>query len=203
MYEALGIIDPSCAVKDPQQPEDYYDAQRAVDERAEQARQKATGYTGRELGLASDRVIAILTGSEPPGGVSASEKSAVSARDPELKSAFGIREAQEERVAKQAPAPAPAPVQAAAPAPAAPPVNECMVKNVQAHENEIQALGDRGSAAKNAGNTALMMAITHGAVQMAEKIVRGLVTAAVALLSPGAMLGPACARVLVVGVELT
>ena len=169
MYEALGIIDPSCAVKDPQQPDDYYDAQRAVDERAEQARQKATGYTGRELGLASDRVIAILTGSEPPGGVSASEKSAVSARDPELKSAFGIREAQEERVAKQAPAPAPAPVQAAAPAPAAPPVNECMVKNVQAHEKEIQALGDRGSAAQNAGNTALMMAIadTIMRIQMA------------------------------------
>lgn len=166
MYEALGLIDPSCAVKDPVQPEGYYDAQRAIDERAEQARQKATGYSGRELGLASDRVIAILTGNEPPGGASASEKSAVSAKDPELKSAFGIRDAQEERVAKQAPAPAPAPVQATAPAPATPPVNECMVKNVQAHEAEIKALGDRGSAAQEAGNTALMMAIADTIMQI-------------------------------------
>jgi hypothetical protein len=172
MYEALGIIDPSCAVKDPQQPDGYYDAQRAVDERANQAKLRATGFTDRELGLTSDRVIAILTGSDVPGGASASEKSTVSARDPELKSMYGIRDAQAERVAKQAPAPdptpAPAQVQVQAPT-AAPAVNQCMVNNVQSHEKEIQALGDRGAAAQQAGNTALMMAIadTIMRIQMA------------------------------------
>jgi hypothetical protein len=171
-YAALGIIDPSCAVKDPQQPDGYYDAQRAVDERANQAKLRATGFTDRELGLTSDRVIAILTGSDVPGGASPSEKTAVSAKDPELKSMYGIRDAQAERVAKQAPAPdptpAPAEVQVQAPT-AAPAVNQCMVNNVQSHEKEIQALGDRGAAAQQAGNTALMMAIadTIMRIQMA------------------------------------
>jgi hypothetical protein len=173
MYEALGIIDPSCAVKDPKQPENYYESQRAVEERAQQANLKASGFTDREYGMASDRVLAILNGSEPPGGASASEKSAVSAKDPELKSLYGIRDAQEERVAKQAPAASSttvdsAPVQAQAPAmPAgATGYNECMVKNVQGHEKQIQALGDRGDAAREAGNTALMMAIADTIMQI-------------------------------------
>ena len=172
VYEALGLIDPSCAVKDPKQPDDYYDAQRAVDERANQANLRASGFTDREYGMTSDRVIAILNGSDPPGGASASEKSAVSAKDPELKSLYGIRDAQEQRVSKQAPAPDPTP--AAAPAQATVPpgamaANQCMMNNVQAHQAEIQALGDRGSAAQLAGNTPLMMAIadTIMRIQMA------------------------------------
>lgn len=172
MYEALAIVDPSCQVKEPQQPEGYSEAQRAVNERAEQAGHKATGFEGREYGLASDRVIAILTGNEPPGGASASEKTAVKARDPELKAMYGIREAQEERLAKQAPAADTARVVAPTPAPApiAPPAyDQCMVNNIQRHEKQIQALGDRGSAAQEAGNTALMMAIadTIRRIQMA------------------------------------
>lgn len=175
MYEALAVIDPSCGVRDPKQPDDYYDAQRAIDERANQANLRASGFTDREYGMASDRVIAILNGSEPPGGASASEKSAVSAKDPELKSLYGIRDAQAERVAKQAPAPdptpAPAPAQAQAPAmpPGAAAPNQCMMNNIQAHQAEIQALGDRGSAAQLAGNTPLMMAIadTIMRIQMA------------------------------------
>ena len=173
MYEAMGVIDPSCGVKDPKQPDDYYEAQRAVDERANQANLKASGFTDREYGMLSDRVIAILNGSEPPGGASASEKSAVSAKDPELKSPYGIRDAQAERVAKQAPAPDPTPAPAQAQAPAPPPgatgYNQCMMNNVQSHEKEIQALGDRGDAAREAGNTPLMMAIadTITRIQMA------------------------------------
>lgn len=171
-YEALGVIDPSCAVKDPKQPDDFYDAQRAVEDRATQAKVRSTGLTDREYGLASDRVIAILTGTEVPGGASSSEKSAVSAKDPELKALYGLRDAQAERMAKQAPAPdptpAPAPVQAQAPA-AVPAVNQCMVNNVQKHEAEIKALGDRGAAAQQAGNTQVMMAIadTIMRIQMA------------------------------------
>jgi len=171
-YAALAIVDPSCAVKDPQQPDGYNDAQRAVEERANQAKLRATGLTDRELGLTSDRVLAILTGSDAPGGASASEKSAVSAKGPELKSMYGIRDAQAERVAKQAPVPdstrATAQVQVQAPT-AASGFNQCMMNNVQKHEKEVQALGDRGSAAQEAGNTALMMAIadTIRQIQMA------------------------------------
>lgn len=171
MYEAQGVVDPSCSVREPRQPDDLHESRRAVEERANQANMKSTGLTDRELGLASDRVIAILTGAEVPGGASASEKSAVSAKEPELKALYGLREAQAERVAKQTPAPAPPP--AAAPAVTPPPgsvaLNECMVKNVQAHEKEIAALGQRGSAAQQAGNTPLMMAIadTITRIQMA------------------------------------
>ncbi len=34
-----------------------------------------------------------------------------------------------------------------------------MMKNVEAHQAEIEALGNRGDAARKAGNNALMMAI--------------------------------------------
>jgi hypothetical protein len=168
-YEALGVIDPSCAVKEPKQPDDFYDTQRATEERANQEKVRATGFTDREYGLASDRVIAILTGADVPGGASASEKSAVSAKDPELKSLYGLRDAQAERVAKQAPAPdptpAPAPVQAQAPT-GVPAVNQCMMDNVQKNEAKIKALGDRGAAAQQAGNTQLMMAIADSIMQI-------------------------------------
>jgi hypothetical protein len=172
MYEALAMIDPSCAVKDPKQPDGFYDAQRGIEERANQAKVRSTGFTDREYGMASDRVIAILTGTEVPGGATASEKSAVSAKDPELKALYGLRDAQAERVAKQTPAPdptpAPAPVQAQVPA-AAPAVNQCMVDNIQKNEARIKALGDRGAAAQEAGNTPVMMAIadTIMRIQMA------------------------------------
>jgi hypothetical protein len=146
------------------------DERRAIDNRAEQATLKASGFTGKEFGQASDRAIAILTDNPPATDASPSEKAAVKAKDPELKALLGIRDAQEERIAKQAPAPAPAVVAdtvkpTAAPSPAIS-VNECMVKNVQAHEAEIQALGDRGSAAQQAGNTALMMAIADSIQQI-------------------------------------
>lgn len=160
MYEALGLIDPSCAVKEPQQPENFYDMQRAVDERANKARKEATGLTDRELGMTDDRVIAILNKTEPPGGASASEKSAVKAKESELKSLYGFRDPEVERAAKPAPAPEPAAATVnAQPSAGASALNECMMKNIQAHEEEIKALGDRGSAAQDAGNTALMMAI--------------------------------------------
>ena len=167
MYEALGLVDPSCAVKDPKQPDNFYDGQRAAEERANQAKLRATGFTDREYGLASDRVIAILTGTEVPGGASASEKSAVSAKDPELKALFGLRDAQAERVAKQAPAPdpTPAPAQAQVPAAAAT-VNQCMMNNVQKNEAKIKALGDRGAAAQQAGKTELMMAIADSIMRI-------------------------------------
>jgi hypothetical protein len=172
MYQAMAMIDPSCAVKDPETPESLYDAQRAVEARAHEAELKTAGMTDREHGMVSDRIVAILTGTEPPGGASPSERSAVEAKAPQLKSKYGLREAQEERLVKQAPAPDPTPAPAqpqVTPPAAAVSANECMVKNVQQHEAEIKALGDRGAAAQKAGNTALMMAIadTITRIQMA------------------------------------
>jgi hypothetical protein len=172
---AMAMIDASCLVRQPTQPSDYYDQERGIDNRAEQASLKASGFTSQEWGRAIDRAYGILTNNGSAADASASEKAAVKAKDPELKSVLGIREAQEERVAKQAPTPAPAAVTDSAPQPTAtvPPgaamMNECQVKNVQAHEPQIKALGDRGAAAQEAGNTALMMAIADSINQIMYK----------------------------------
>lgn len=171
-----GLVDANCLVKDPQQPNDLWDAKQAIDTRAQQAAENTSGYKGREFGTASDRAIAILQGAEVPGGASASEVAAVKAQGPELKAALGIRDAQEARVAKKAPAPAPAvvadtaPTTPVAPMPAgAAAMNTCMAQNVQAHEKELKALGDRGDAARKAGDQGRMMAIadTIMRIQMA------------------------------------
>jgi hypothetical protein len=166
---ALAVMDPSCTVKrpeQPKQPDDYYESERAANERAEQATLKAADFSSRqELGYASDKTIAILEGQA--SDASPSEKAAVQAKDPELKSLLGLRSAQEERVSKQGngavrdttpPTPAPAPAAPAVPSGSVT-VNECMVKNVEAHQAEIEALGNRGDAARKAGNNALMKAI--------------------------------------------
>jgi hypothetical protein len=169
---AMAMIDASCVVKNPERPSDMYEAERAIDNRAEQAVLKTSGFTSTELGQVSDRVISILTGTTPPGGeASAGEKAAVKAKDPELKSLLGIRDAQEQRVAKQAPAPAAAAVDTAPTPTVSPPtgaaaVNECMMKNVQKHEAEIKALGERGDAANKAGDMARMMAIADSIQQI-------------------------------------
>src|SRR4029077_19465894 len=113
----------------------------------EQATLKAADFSSRqELGYASDKTIAILEGQA--SDASPSEKAAVQAKAPELKSLLGLRSAQEERVGKQGkagatrdtvtPAPAPAPATPAVPSGAVS-VNQCMAKNVEAHQAEIEA----------------------------------------------------------------
>src|SRR5207249_1742324 len=62
---AMAMIDASCLVKQPEEPKDYYEAQRAIDNRAEQATLKTSGFTSKELGQASDRTISILTDNPP------------------------------------------------------------------------------------------------------------------------------------------
>jgi hypothetical protein len=53
--------------------------------------------------------------------------------------------------------------------PAASSMNACMMKNMQDHQAEIEALGHRAEAAKDANDTAKMMAIvdTLQQIQMA------------------------------------
>lgn len=162
---AMAMMDPSCTVKQPQQPDDYYQAQRDIDNRVEQETMKKSGFNRSELGQVRERAEAILRGATPPGDASASEKDAIFARSGELKPLLGIRDAQKTaRTPKAAPTPAPAPAPAPSrPAAAVPAgaiaLQECMTQNVQKHEPEIRALGERGEAAHKAGNTAAMMAI--------------------------------------------
>ncbi len=160
---ALAMMDPSCTVKEPKQPEGYYEAERAAAARAEKKEIEASGFSHIDLSTLKERAIAILSNSTPPGGAAASEKSAVAAKSAELKPLLGIREAAPVQAAKPAPAPAPA----AAPTPQMSPemsayaggMSECMMKNMEKHEAKIEALSKRAEAAEEAGNQAKLMAI--------------------------------------------
>jgi hypothetical protein len=148
---AMAMMDPSCVVKRPEQPKDYYEAERAAEVRAEKAEVKASGMSGGELAMVKERVTAILQGSTP-GDASASEKAAVSAKSAELKPLLGFKEPTPARATTPAPAATPEPASAA---PASDPqasavasqMGECMSKNIQAHQAEIEALGKRAQAA--------------------------------------------------------
>jgi hypothetical protein len=168
---AMAMQDPSCVVKQPQQPNDYYEAQRNIDSRAERTAIKASGLSPSEFGQVRERAEAILRGGTPPGDASASEKSAIAARAGELKPLLGIHDAPTARATKAAPAPAPVPSQAAPAAmpPGASAMSACMAGNSQKHEKELRALGERAQAAQNAGNTELLMALadTLQQIQMA------------------------------------
>jgi hypothetical protein len=108
--QANAIIDPSCTVKEPQEPEgSYYQKQRQVDERAETEELKASGLSRRDLPVLKERAVAILEGGSPAGGASASEKSAVSAESAELKRLLGVKEQPAAQAAKPAAKPAPRP----------------------------------------------------------------------------------------------
>lgn len=167
---AMAMQDPSCTVKQPAQPDNYNDAQRDIDGRAEKQEVKASGLSQSEYAMAKERAEAILRGATPPGDASPGEKSAVGAKSAELKSLLGIQDQSASRAQKPA---APA---AAAPAPAAPQtsapvsnVNDCMMKNIQSHEAELKALGDHAERAQAAGDTQTLMAIadTMQRIQMA------------------------------------
>ena len=169
MYEALAVVDPSCAVKDPKQPDDFYDAQRAIEERVNEAssapqalRTASTAWPPTESSRSS-------TGADVPGGASASEKSAVSAKDPELKSLYGLPR-RAGGAGREAGARAGSDTRARAGTGTGAhrrlAVNQCMVDNIQKHEAKIKALGDRGSAAQEAGNTQLMMAIADSIMRI-------------------------------------
>ena len=170
---AMAMQDPSCVVKQPQQPDDFYEAQRSIDSRAEKTAIKASGFSSAEFGQVRERAEAILRGGTPPGDASASEKSALAARAGELKPLLGIHDAAPAREAKAAPAaalaPAPAQPTAASMPTGASAMSACMSQNTQKHEKELRALGERAQAAQKAGNTELLMAIadTLRQIQMA------------------------------------
>ena len=165
---------PSCVVKKPEQPKDYYEAQRAVDIRADQAAVKASGLGAGEFAMAQERAMMIM-GSGAPSDVSRSEQEAVMAKKTELQQ---LTRTQDEPVVQAAPAkPAPAPPPAAAAAPAPDPqaaalasdMNACMMKNMQNNQPRLEALGKRAEAAQKAGDQTQLMAIadTLQQIQMA------------------------------------
>jgi hypothetical protein len=163
---AMAMQDPSCTVERPSQPDDYYEAQRTIGSRAEQQEMKASGFSRSELAMVKERTDAILRKAAPDA--SASEKSAVDAKGSELKPLLGIDDQPPARATKPAPAPAPAPAAPAAPAqsPAVSSMNECMMKNMQAHQKEIEGLGKRAEAAQKANDTDKVMAIADTLQQL-------------------------------------
>jgi len=162
---AMAMQDPSCIVKRPEQPKDYYEAQRDVDARAEKQEIKASGLSRDELAMVKERADAILRGATPPGGASPTEKSAVATRAAELKPLLGIQDEPSAPAQKPAPTPAVAPAAAPSPNPQSA-VNACMTRNLQTHQAELEALGKRAEAAQAAGDTARLMAIADTLQQL-------------------------------------
>lgn len=158
------LIEPSCLVKDPQRPDDYYDAERAIDTRAEQAEIKGSGLTPSEMAMVKERAWGILQGA--PGDASSSEQKAVNTRGAELKQLMGIQQEEPARAKKEAPtqAPAPAPAPTTATQPGTSDVQQqtanCMAANAQKHQKEIEALAQRAQAAQQANDMATLMAIS-------------------------------------------
>jgi hypothetical protein len=150
---------PACAVKDPVQPNDFYDQQQAVETGAAAAELEASDFDGRESGQAKDRAIAIIQDAPPPD-VSPSEQQAVDKREKELKDLMGLNPPPQARTPKPAPAAAAAPPPPA-PTPTVDPAQqaaaECMSKNAKKNEKEIERLGEAAAAAANAGDVAKAM----------------------------------------------
>jgi hypothetical protein len=168
---SMSLIDPSCVVREPERPKGYYELEREVEVRAEKAEVEASGLSGGELAMVKERATAILQGSTP-ADVSASEKSAVSAKAKELKPLLGFKEPPPAQAAAPAPAPTP---EATAPAAnqvspemsaAAQSMGECMAKNMQANQSRIEALAKRAQAAQAAKDQTKLMAIADTVQQL-------------------------------------
>jgi hypothetical protein len=164
---------PSCLVKKPEQPKDYYEAEREIDVRAEKAAVKGSGLAPGEYAMAQERAMAILRGGAPTDA-SPSEKNAVMSKKAALEPLLWPQEKTATRTAKPAAQPAPVPPPTAPQADpqmsaAASDMSSCMMKNVQGHQAQLEALGKRMEATQKAGNQAAMMAIadTVQQIQMA------------------------------------
>jgi hypothetical protein len=159
---AMAMFDPGCLVKEPKRPDDYYDAQREIDNRAEQAELKGSGLSRSELAMVKERAWGILQGA--PGDASSSEQAAVNTRGAELKQLMGIQQEEPARAKKSAPTPAPAPPPPTATQPGMSDVQQqtanCMAQNAQKHQKEIEALAQRAQAAQQANDMNTLMAIT-------------------------------------------
>jgi hypothetical protein len=153
------LQDPACVVKDPRQPDDWFDQQQAVERSAEQAELEASGLDARETGQAKERILAIFREAVGPE-VSPSEQQAVKKREKELKDLLGLNPPPEEREQKPAPAAAAAPPPPASTAtPEQQAAGDCMARNSKKHEKELHRLGEKIQAASQANDMATVMAL--------------------------------------------
>ncbi|HEY7482542.1 MAG TPA: hypothetical protein VH680_18660 [Gemmatimonadales bacterium] len=145
----VAMQDPSCVVKEPRRPDNWYDLQREVDGRAEQQELKASGFERQELGAVRDRTEAIVRDAPPPD-VSSAESDAVKKRSDELKRLMNIDQVPPARAEKPAPAPAAAPPQPAATGMSADQaaMMDCLSKNADKHKKEIERLARRLEASE-------------------------------------------------------
>ena len=138
---------PSCLVKQPERPTDYYEAEREIDVRVQKAAVTGSGLGAGEYAMAQERTMAILR-SGAPSDVSESEKAAVTAKKSELEPLLFPQE--KTSAAKPAAQPVPSPQPAAAPqadpqtSAAASDMNSCMMKNLQTHQAQARSLGPSG-----------------------------------------------------------
>jgi hypothetical protein len=161
---SMAMMDPACLVQQPKQPDSYYEDQRKIDSRAEEQALKTSKLTRGEFATVEERAWMILQGQAPPGDASASEKAAVNNRSAELKPLLGLEEKPAVRTAKPAPAASAPPPPPAQPAPTGmsddqTKLSQCMAKNAQKHEKQIEALGERAKVAAEANDMAKTMAI--------------------------------------------
>jgi hypothetical protein len=156
---AMGMIDPSCTVKEPKRPDSYYEDERKVDADAEQTGIEKSKLSKSDYAQGMERVHMALR--DTPGDLSKSEKDAVSKRSDQLKKLLGyeVPAARAEKPAPPAAAPAPT-------APAAPAMTKeqtdmtaCMAENSKKNEEKIIALGERIKAAQEAGDMNAVMAM--------------------------------------------
>ena len=144
---AMAMMDPSCIVKQPKQPDDYYDAQREHRQPRGGAGDQGLGMSRSELAMAKERARTILQGADAARrrvrereerGEQPRRRAQAAAGHPGA--APGPR-----RQARARAAAAPAPAAAAAPQDVGRPVEamaNCMASNAQKHEKEIEALGN-------------------------------------------------------------
>jgi hypothetical protein len=159
------LQDPACTVKEPRRPDDWSDQERKMNERSEGKELDASGFDRQELGSVKDRVIAILQDAPPPD-VSPAEKKAVDKRADELNDLLG-RNPPPAAAAPPPPPPAPAPPAAATGvSPQQQAQSECMGKNSQKNEKEIERLGQRAAAAAESGDVAAAMVFSDSIRQL-------------------------------------
>jgi hypothetical protein len=89
---ARAIQGPSCSVREPNLPNDFYEVHRDVDFQAEQTAMKQSGFSRSELSQVRERTEMVLR-KAPPSDLSASEKSAVESQAAQLKTLLNISDA--------------------------------------------------------------------------------------------------------------
>ena len=159
---------PACLIKKPDQPKDYYEAQREVEVRGEKAAVKASGLGAGEYAMAQERAMAILRGGAPTD-VPQSEKKAVMDKKAELTRLLWPEEKPVVAEAKPVAQPTPAPQPQPQPTPQVDPqtaaaanqMGMCMAKNIEAHKSEVESLQKQAQAAQKAKDQSKLMSIAQ------------------------------------------